>query len=86
MFVITADQVDSRSHEDLVTEALHQLADSAVDPVLPADRTVGDELQLLLADGAEALGVILQLSRTGQWSVGCGIGAVNAPLDRKSVV
>src|SRR5690606_3445233 len=80
MFVITADQVDSRSHDDLVAEALGRLADSAVTPVLPADRTVGDELQLLLTDGAEALEVILRLNRTGQWSIGCGVGSVNTPL------
>jgi hypothetical protein len=48
--------------------------------ILPADRTAGDELQLLPADGATALAAVLMMSRLGTWSVGCGIGRSKQPL------
>ncbi len=80
MFVITADQVDSRKSADLVAATIAELNKGPIQPVLAADRTVGDELQILVADGSDALTVILHLTRTGQWSVGCGTGAVSEPL------
>ncbi len=82
MFVITADQVDSRSGADLVAAAIDVINAGPVRPVLNAARTVGDELQVLVGSGSDALGVILQLARTGRWSVGCGAGEVGAPLPR----
>lgn len=82
MFVITADQVDSRSGADLVAGAIEAINTGPVRPVLDAARTVGDELQVLVASGADALAVILQLTRSGRWSVGCGTGGVAAPLPR----
>lgn len=80
MFVLTADQVDSRSSADRVAAMIDALNSGPVHPVLAADRTAGDELQILVAGGADALALILHLTRTGQWSVGCGAGAVNSPL------
>lgn len=80
MFVITADQVDSRDGTDLVGDALRALDARQFEPVLPAERTVGDEIQLLLGDAADALDAILTLTRGGQWSVGCGVGDVRDPL------
>lgn len=80
MFVLTADQVDSRSSADRVAAMIDFLNAGPLRPVLKADRTAGDELQILVADGSDALTVILHLTRTGQWSVGCGTGAVNTPL------
>lgn len=80
MFVLTADQVDSRSSADRVAAMIDFLNAGPLRPVLKADRTAGDELQVLIADGSDALTVILHLTRTGQWSVGCGTGAVNTPL------
>ncbi|MBB5632111.1 hypothetical protein BKA04_000334 [Cryobacterium mesophilum] len=80
MFVITADQVDSRSGSDLVVGALRDLAETIPAPILAAERTVGDEFQLLLTDHAEALDVILRLTRSDHWSVGCGVGTVHLPL------
>lgn len=81
MFVITADQVASRRSTDAVGAAVSELAGlRELSPVLPPERTVGDELQLVVATGAEALRVILLLTRTGIWSVGCGVGAVRTPL------
>ncbi len=82
MFAITADQVDSRSTPDLVTEAIEWLNHGPVPTVLDADRTAGDELQVLLEHGHEALEVALHLTRSGQWSVGCGVGEVATPLPR----
>jgi hypothetical protein len=82
MFVITADQVDSRSGADLVAEALEVINAGRVRPVLAAERTVGDELQVLVDSGADALALALQLTRVGRWSVGCGAGEVLSPLPR----
>jgi len=80
VFVITADQVDSRKNADLVAATITELTAAPITPVLVAERTVGDELQILVANGNDALTVILYLTRTGQWSVGCGTGDVSSPL------
>jgi hypothetical protein len=83
MFVLTVDQIDSRSTPDAVASTLldlEQLAGTAF--VLAPERTAGDEFQLLLGDGEAVLRVILWLTRTGGWSVGCGIGEVSVPLPR----
>ncbi|GAA3743836.1 hypothetical protein GCM10022239_19070 [Leifsonia bigeumensis] len=82
MFVITADQVDSRSGTDLVAAAIDAINDGKVRPVLAAERTVGDELQVLVEGGDDALEIVLRLARTGRWSVGCGAGEVATPLPR----
>lgn len=81
MFVITADQVRSRSTTDRVGKTVAELNRRYRDQlVLPADRTAGDELQLLVADGTDALQICLLLSRDAGWSIGCGVGSVNRPL------
>lgn len=80
MFVITADQVDSREGSDLVDDALRRIEDRTLALALPAERTVGDELQLLLPHANDTLDAILTLTRGGQWSVGCGVGDVREPL------
>ena len=83
MFVITADQVDSRSTRDLVGEVVADLNKRLKNQLtLAADRTAGDELQLLVDTAEAALDVVLQLTRSGRWSVGCGVGAVAEPLPR----
>ena len=81
MFVITADQVDSRTTPDIVG-AMQQRLDSAHRPQLhaPVGRAGGDELQLLLADAAATLDIVLELTREGRWSVGVGVGPVRTPL------
>ena len=78
MIVITADQVGSRVSADLVSGVL-DWANGPEGPglLLPADRTAGDELQLLPADARAALRIVLHLTRTGRWSVGCGIGSAD---------
>jgi hypothetical protein len=81
MIVVTADQVDSRSTPDIATETLASLNETFVDHlVLAADRTAGDEIQLLVADGRAAIDIVLALTRTGRWSVGLGFGLVRTPL------
>jgi hypothetical protein len=82
MFVITADQVDSRSGADLVADAVEAINAGSVRPVLDAARTVGDEFQVLVASGADALAIILRLARAARWSVGCGADEVDTPLPR----
>jgi hypothetical protein len=81
MFVITADQIDSRVSADLVAAELDRI-DAAHGPALalPADRTAGDELQVLTGDAATTLALILELTRSHGFHVGVGIGEVREPL------
>ncbi|QDZ13548.1 DNA-binding protein [Humibacter ginsenosidimutans] len=81
MFVITADQVDSRNRADVVAEtqaSLQTRFGSAL--VLPVDRNAGDEVQLVTDDARTALDIVLALDRTNDWSIGVGCGAVREPL------
>ena len=81
MFVITADQRDSRATGDAVADALELLNHRwAPDLTLAAERTAGDELQLLTGSATAALSITLELNRLGRWSVGIGIGDVETPL------
>lgn len=81
MFVLTADQRDSRTNADLVPSALAAVRrrGSAALALAP-ERTAGDELQLAVAEPAAVLSIVLELTRTGQWSVGVGVGDVESPL------
>lgn len=72
MFVLTADQIDSRSGPDLVPDALELLAGLATER--PFVRTVGDGIQGVPTDGRAALDAALALMRDGRWSVGIGVG------------
>jgi hypothetical protein len=81
VFVITADQVASRGHPDLVTGAMADLDDRFGDSLtLPVDRNAGDEVQALTAHAGTALRIALHLTRHRQWSVGLGCGDVRMPL------
>ena len=85
MFVITADQADSRHSADAVDDALSALKRVGGRRLRRAPvRTIGDELQAITDDAGCALDVILWLDRAGRWSVGCGVGRVNLPLPRDS--
>lgn len=81
MYVITADQVDSRNRPDIVTPTLDDL-NRRHGPrlALPVDRNAGDELQALTASAETAVQLALELTRHGAWSVGLGIGSVRTPL------
>src|SRR5680860_858682 len=81
MFVITADQIDSRNDRDRASEMIARLnADFAAAFPLPPDKTAGDEIQLMTEDAVAALDVVLALHRSGHWSIGLGIGDVRTPL------
>ncbi|GAA1736418.1 hypothetical protein GCM10009809_34540 [Isoptericola hypogeus] len=88
MIVVTADQRGStRGGADRVPEVLELLAGRArgrPGVALPFERTVGDEVQGVLAgddDGARlAVDLVLDLVRDGGWSVGIGLGPVGEPL------
>ena len=81
MFVITADQRDSRSGEDLVPEAIDDVARIAGRHATSTpERTAGDELQVADRDADAVLAIVLHLTRLGDWSVGVGVGDVDTPL------
>ena len=81
MFVITADQVDSRNDRDRAGDLVEQLTERFPGAfLLPPDQTSGDEIQMLLADAGDCLDVILAIQRTNHWSIGLGVGAVRTPL------
>ncbi|GAA4181347.1 DNA-binding protein [Gryllotalpicola koreensis] len=81
MFVITADQIDSRVNADRVAAELERINAAHRDELaLPADRTAGDELQALTEDAATTLALALELTRSRAFHVGIGIGAVREPL------
>lgn len=85
MFVVTADQQGSTRRGDRVADLLAETEawQAAEGPtfVLPLERTVGDEVQTVLADAPSALALVLWLHRTGGWSVGVGTGAVTQLAD-----
>jgi hypothetical protein len=83
VFVITADQVDSRNQPDRAASALDSLnGPKGPALLLPADRTAGDEIQLLPASAEDTLAIVLELTREDAWSVGVGIGPARLPLPR----
>lgn len=85
MYVITADQVDSRHTSDAVEDTLASLNAAHTSALeLPAERTAGDEIQLLTSDPASALSIVLELFREGRWSIGLGIGDVALPLGQST--
>jgi len=84
MFVITADQRRSTEHGDRVEQILAAIRDWSdarrSDIVLDVERTVGDEVQLVLASAGSAVDLGLMLMRAREWSVGIGTGEVDLPL------
>ena len=78
MIVLTIDQRGSRSDSDRVPQLLGALAGAQT--VRGFERTVGDEVQGVLDDPDEAVRIVLDVLRTGRWSVGVGVGAVRTPL------
>ena len=81
MFVITADQIDSRHSPDMVGDTVAHLDTRFGESLaLPADRNAGDELQALATDATAAIAIVLDLTRSGTWSVGLGTGDVELPL------
>ncbi|MCW2695998.1 MAG: uncharacterized protein JWR62_1083 [Modestobacter sp.] len=77
-FVLTVDQRGGRVDPDRVAGALGVLAD--VPTVLRFERTAGGEFQGVLDDPAVVVSVVLDLARSGSWSIGVGAGPVQTPL------
>lgn len=72
MFVLTLDQIGSRTGEDRVPELLERAA--RVEMVRPFERTVGDEVQGV-TDSPETVRVlVLEALRSGHWHIGIGSG------------
>ena len=81
MIVVTADQVASRTTADLAGAARDRLQrEHGEHLLLPVARNAGDEIQLLTRDARTVVDVVLDLTRTGDWSVGIGCGDVRTPL------
>lgn len=80
MFVLTADQRDSRSSADLVEDAIRALTDAVPAAHRRFERTAGDEVQGVLLEATHCLAAATVLLRDGRWSVGIGVGAVELPL------
>jgi hypothetical protein len=81
MFVLTADQIGSRSSADAVDVALETIwRVGRARLALPPERTVGDEVQVATNDPRCLLDLVLALTRLRKWSVGCGIGDVETQL------
>ncbi|MBA2953303.1 transposase [Nocardioides sp. MAH-18] len=76
--VLTVDQRGSRRGADLVPDALAAL--DGVPTRAAFERTVGDELQGVLDDGAALAGALEALLRADSWNIGVGIGPVEEPL------
>jgi hypothetical protein len=81
MFVLTADQIDSRNDRDRASDMIAHLTDRHPGAfALPPDQTSGDEIQVLVPRAADAFAVLLDLHRSGFWSIGVGVGSVRTPL------
>ncbi|GAA4424376.1 hypothetical protein GCM10023169_20970 [Georgenia halophila] len=88
MFVVTADQHASKKRGDRVDQLIADLRgwgdEHAPDIALPVERTVGDEVQIVLTASETVLDLALRLCRTQDWAVGIGAGAVHDPLGASS--
>jgi hypothetical protein len=82
-YVLTVDQKGSRRLADRVADVLPKL-NSAVGTVLPFERTAGDEFQGVLDDADQVVDVVLDLVRSGGWSIGVGAGPVQMPLPQST--
>ncbi len=81
MFVITADQIASRSRSDIIAPTLARIQlEHGTHLRLPADRNAGDEIQMLTTDAPTVLALVLELTRNDAWSVGLGVGPIAQPL------
>ncbi|AXJ10568.1 MarR family transcriptional regulator [Arthrobacter sp. PM3] len=78
MYVMTIDQRGSTGDVDRVPAFLQELG------ALPAagrfERSVGDEVQGVVAQAADVVEIALHALRSGRWYVGIGVGEVDLPL------
>ena len=73
---MTIDQRGSTGAQDKVPELIARISRLSNEGF---ERSVGDELQGVVADAAEVVDIALHALRTGSWYVGIGVGAVNLP-------
>jgi Sigma-70, region 4 len=79
--ILTVDQRGSQRGPDLVPEILEALNDPRYGAAeRPFERTAGDEVQGVLADGSALVSRVALLLRAGDWNIGLGLGAVETPL------
>ncbi|MCC3281695.1 MULTISPECIES: hypothetical protein [Arthrobacter] len=77
-FVLTINQRDSREVGDQVPELLRSLRH--IPAAAGFQRSVGDEVQGILADPAAAVDAALIAVRARRWHVGLGVGEIRRPL------
>src|SRR6478609_6079246 len=76
--VLTVDQRGSRSSADRIPQMLAELA--SVPARVDFERTVGDEFQGVLDQGAAVADAVARLLRDDAWNIGVGVGTVEEPL------
>jgi hypothetical protein len=83
-YVLTVDQRASRRSADRVAGALDRLNGEAragrLHALLAFERTAGDEFQGVLTEPDDVVAVVVDLVRSGGWSIGVGAGPVQTPL------
>src|SRR6478736_5095978 len=72
--VLTVDQRGSRSSADRIPQMLAELA--SVPARVDFERTVGDEFQGVLDQGAAVADAVARLLRDDAWNIGVGVGTV----------
>ena len=83
MFVMTIDQQGSRTGTDAVPGVLEAL--EPVDAVIGFARTIGDEVQGVLADAVAVAEAVRRVAVDSDWHIGIGIGKVERPLPELTV-
>lgn len=80
--VLTLDQRGSRAGADAVPALLDALAPGSLPaaPLLPFQRTVGDEVQGVVDRAPALVDVVGRALRTRMWTIGIGFGTVETPL------
>lgn len=83
MFVMTIDQQGSRISADAVPGVLAALEPVAA--VVGFARTIGDEVQGVLADPVAVAEAVRRVAVDSDWHIGIGIGEVDRPLPETTV-
>lgn len=82
MYVLTADQKQSRHSPDAVPAAIELL--SSVPTVRAFERSAGDEIQGVLDSAAAVLQAAIRLSSAQCWHIGIGVGDIEQPLPQSA--
>ncbi len=80
MFVVTIDQVGSRTVGDRVEQLLPLLDGAGSRGGRAFERTVGDEVQAAVVEADDVVDLTLRVLRIGGWSIGIGAGRVDEPM------